>query len=149
MKATYYTLMSRISGLLLALFCVLTAGTLQAADIQPGDTFQECRNCPEMVVLPAGSFMMGSPESEVDRRDNEPLHEVTFAESFAIATTPVTWDMWEACVRDSRCDGVGVESALVVQLDGTEKPDWDWGRGTRPVVGVSWYDAQQFVGWLN
>lgn len=99
-----------ISCHVLVLFCVMAAASLQAADMQPGNTFQECRNCPEMVVIPAGSFMMGSAETEADRRDNEPLHEVNFAQPFAIATTPVTWDMWEACVRDARCDGMGVES---------------------------------------
>jgi formylglycine-generating enzyme required for sulfatase activity len=149
MKPKYFKLKIRIFGHLLALLSVLAIGSLEAADMQPGETFQECRNCPEMVVIPSGSFMMGSPENEAERRENELQHEVTFTESFAIATTPVTWNMWEACVRDARCDGMGVESALLVQLDGTEKPDWDWGRGTRPVVGVSWYDAQQFVGWLN
>ena len=135
-------------NLLLAFIC-LSAGSVYAADMTPGDTFQDCRNCPEMVVIPAGTFMMGSPPEEAERRENEPQHSVTFARPFAIATTPVTWDMWEACVRDGRCDGAGVEAALRIQLDGSENPDWDWGRGDRPVVGVSWYDAQQFVGWLN
>jgi formylglycine-generating enzyme required for sulfatase activity len=62
----------------------------------------------------------------------------------------VTWDQWEACVQDGACDGIAVENAL--RLDREGKPDSnfkDWGRGTRPVVGVSWYDAKAFVGWLN
>ena len=39
--------------------------------LKPGGTFKECRNCPEMVVVPAGSFVMGSPADEPDRRDND------------------------------------------------------------------------------
>ena len=42
-----------------------------------GETFRDCRNCPEMVVLPAGSFVMGSPATEAGRRENEPQHKVT------------------------------------------------------------------------
>jgi len=116
---------------------------------EPSSVFSDCRSCPEMVVIPAGTFLMGSPGNEPERRENEVQHQVTIAQDFAIATTPVTWDMWEACARDARCDGAGVEDALTLQINGTENPDWDWGRGTRPVVGVSWYDAQHFVGWLN
>ena len=48
------------------------------------------------------------------------------------------------------CDGIAIENALRLKNDGTPNPDFvDWGRGTRPVVGVSWYDAQAYVGWLN
>jgi formylglycine-generating enzyme required for sulfatase activity len=117
----------------------------------PGQSFKECRNCPEMMVLPAGTFMMGSPADDPDRRDSERYHEVTLPRPFAIGTTEVTWDQWEACVRDNWCDGVGVEVALRTREDdGSPNPDYkDWGRGTRPVVGVSWFDAQTFVGWLN
>jgi len=115
-----------------------------------GSTFTECRNCPEMIVLPAGRYLMGSPADEPLRRDNEAQMEITFAEPFAIARTPVTWDQWEACVRDDRCDGAAIDIALRSLPNGEPDPDYaDYGRGSRPVVGVSWYDAQKFVGWLN
>ena len=119
--------------------------------LQPGHIFKECRNCPEMIVLPAGKFTMGSPPDEPERRDNEHQHEITFARPFALSRTAVTWDQWEACLRDRWCDGAGVETALKTREDdGQPNPDYkDWGRGTRPVVGVSWFDAQNFVGWLN
>lgn len=120
------------------------------AAAEPGQTFAECRNCPEMIVLPAGSFMLGSPENEPLRRENEPQMRIAFANPFALSATPVTWDQWEACVRDNWCDGAGVEIALTTLPDGEPNPNFsDWGRGTRPVVGVSWYDAQKFVGWVN
>jgi len=117
---------------------------------QPGSTFTECRNCPEMIVLPPGEFTMGSPPDEPLRRESEPQQEIAIPRAFAMSTTAVTWDQWEACVRDGRCDGAGVDAALRTGFDGQPNPDYrDWGRGDRPVVGVSWYDAQAFVGWLN
>jgi formylglycine-generating enzyme required for sulfatase activity len=120
------------------------------APLQPGQTFKECRNCPEMIVLPAGTFTMGSSADDPLRRDNEIQHDITFPRPFALSTTPVTWDQWESCVRDQRCDGRAIEAALATRGNGEPNPDYrDWGRGTRPVVGVSWYDAQAFVGWLN
>ena len=121
-----------------------------AQAIKAGQIFKECRNCPEMVVVPAGSFMMGSPASEPERRDNERHHRISIPKAFAIGKTEVTWDQWEACVRDRWCDGPGVEQALRTNADGTpNKAFVDWGRGSRPVVGLSWFDAQNFVGWLN
>ena len=121
-----------------------------ATPIKPGETFEECRNCPEMVVLAPGSFTMGSPADEADRRESEVQRRVTFSRAFAIAKTEVTWDLWEACVRDRWCDGVGVEQALRTSVDGTpNKAFVDWGRGSRPAIGMSWFDAQNYVGWLN
>ena len=119
--------------------------------VEPGQTFTECRHCPDMLVVPAGRFTMGSPTDEPERRDNERQQQVVFAKAFALSRTAVTWDQWEACVRDRWCDGVAVEIALRTREDdGQPNPDYkDWGRGSRPVVGVSWFDAQNFVGWLN
>jgi formylglycine-generating enzyme required for sulfatase activity len=117
---------------------------------KPGQVIKECRNCPELVVLPAGSFLMGSPPGEPDRRPNEAQRRVTFARPFAMATTPITWDQWEACVRDRWCEGAAIDLALRQGPDGSPKPQYrDYGRGTRPAVGMSWHDAQNFVGWLN
>ncbi len=134
---------------------VATAG-VSAKDAKPssswktGQTFKECRNCPEMIVIPAGTFTMGSPADEPERRDNEHQHMVTIPRPFAVGRTEVTWDQWEACVRDRGCDGIAVEAALRSKENGEPNPDFkDWGRGTRPVVGVSWFDAQTYVGWLN
>lgn len=112
--------------------------------------FQDCAHCPEMVVIPAGSFVMGSPGSEPLRDKDEGQHKVTFARAFALSKYPITWDQWEACARDGMCDGRDVETSLRTGLDGKPVKNYvDHGRGTRPVVGVSWYDAQAFVGWLN
>jgi formylglycine-generating enzyme required for sulfatase activity len=147
--------MSRVGRLLMTCLLLSPWWVFQVAHGQhnparPGETFKECRNCPEMVVLPAGKFMMGSPADEPMRRDNEPQHEISIPGPFAMSATAVTWDQWEACVRDGSCDGIGVETALRTRENGEPNPDYrDWGRGTRPVVGVSWYDAQAFVGWLN
>ena len=147
---------SRIALILVAVLLAVVSGGAQSAHPnartvrKPGETFKECRNCPELVVIPPGSFMMGSPADEPDRRDNERQHRVTIARAYAIGKTEVTWDQWEACVRDRWCDGVGVEHALTTNEDGSlNKSFVDWGRGTRPVVGPSWFDAQIFVGWLN
>ncbi len=100
-------------------------------------TFRECPECPEMVVLPTGTFMMGSPASERGRREREgPQHRRRVME-FAISTTEVTFDMWQACV-----DGGGCRS--------NPRPDDNgWGRDKRPVMNVSWEDAQGYLDWLN
>jgi formylglycine-generating enzyme required for sulfatase activity len=72
-----------------------------------------------MVVVPSGTFMMGSPADEPERRESEPQHRVTFARAFAIGKTEVTWDHWEACVRDRWCDGPAIDVALRTNEDGT------------------------------
>jgi formylglycine-generating enzyme required for sulfatase activity len=137
-----------------ALVCAPT-GQSQSADKtrgaqSPGRTFQQCRNCPEMMVLPAGKVVVGSPADEPLHRENEVQKEITFAHAFAVSRTAVTWNQWEACVRDRWCDGIAIDTALRLDRNGEPNPDYrDYGRGTRPVVGVSWYDAQAFVGWLN
>lgn len=137
---------------LLAAAAALAIHPAQAAGkrVKPGERIKECRNCPELVVLPAGEFMMGSPESEPERDPDEPQHRVTIKRAFAIATTQVTWNQWEACVRDNWCEGAEIDRALRSNPDGSRNPNYkDYGRGTRPAVGMSWYDAQRFVGWLN
>jgi formylglycine-generating enzyme required for sulfatase activity len=146
-------------GLLLAAWAALpmiASGQSPAAadktqpEFSTDQSFRECRNCPEMIVLPAGTFMTGSPADEPLRRDTEVQLQITFARPFALSATPVTWDQWEACVRDGFCDGPGIQVALSTLPNGEPNPNYrDYGRGTRPVVGVSWFDAQNFVGWLN
>ena len=142
--------MVRHMSIAVVVVATLTVAGVLAQQPAPGSTFKDCRNCPEMVVIPPGSFMMGSPADEPERRENERQHNVTIARAYAIGKTEVTWIQWEACVRDRWCDGPGVDLALRTNEDGTPNKTYeDWGRGSRPVVGVSWFDAQNFVGWLN
>jgi formylglycine-generating enzyme required for sulfatase activity len=100
-----------------------------------GRVFRDCPTCPEMVAVPAGEFMMGSPESERGRnKDEGPQRKVTISKPFAVGKFEVTFAQWDACVAESGC---------------THKPgDESWGRGRRPVINVSWDDAKQFVAWL-
>src|SRR5262245_41142786 len=68
--------------------------------LKPGESFRECeKDCPKMIVVPAGEFMMGSPVDEKGRWPNEgPQHRVTIASRFAVSVYDVTFDDWEACV---------------------------------------------------
>lgn len=95
-----------------------------------GDTFRDCSDCPEMVVVPAGSFTMGSA-SEYEN----PTHRVTIGKSFAIGRREVTFDEWDRCVDAGGCKN--------------RPSDRDWGRGDRPAINVSWLDAKAFTTWLS
>ena len=99
----------------------------------PGTTFKDCDVCPEMVVVPAGSFMMGSNTGDADEK---PVHKVTIAKPFAVGKFEVTFAEWDACVADGGCN---------------HKPgDAGWGRGKRPVINVSWDDiTKQYLPWLS
>src|SRR5271169_3446959 len=73
--------------------------------LKPKDIFKECATCPEMVVLPAGRFTMGSPPNETGRSDHEgPQHIVTIAQPFAVGRLAVTVDQFAAFAADTRHD---------------------------------------------
>src|SRR6516225_904503 len=75
---------------------------VQEQALKPQDSFKECDGCPEMVVLPAGAFLLGSPESEADRVDNEgPQHRVTIGRPFALGKFELTVDQFTAFVTET------------------------------------------------
>ena len=87
----------------------------------------------EWATIPAGTFTMGSPATEVNREDNETQHQVTLS-GFKMSKYEVTFEQYDAfCVATKR-----------------EKPaDEGWGRGQRPVINVSWDDASAFATWMK
>ena len=102
----------------------------------PGETFQDCDECPKMVVVPSGAFRMGSSARERGSSDERPLHRVRIDYQFAVGVYEVTFAEWDACADVGGC--------------GNRIPyDEDWGRGNRPVIYVSWEDAQSYVSWLS
>jgi formylglycine-generating enzyme required for sulfatase activity len=97
--------------------------------------FKDCTNCPQMVVIPAGEFTMGSPSSE-PHRGAEAQHRVTIAAAFAVSKFEITFDEWDACVKDGGCGGYRPD-------------DQGWGRGKRPVINISFENAKTYVNWLG
>lgn len=93
------------------------------------------RWCPEMVVLPAGEFMMGSPDKDEYAEDAEkPQHKVKISHRLAVGRYPVTFQEY-----DCFCRAAGYNKA----------DDNGWGRGRRPVINVSWNDAKAYLEWLG
>jgi len=87
----------------------------------------------EFVNIPAGTFTMGSPNSEVDRGTDEQQHQVTLS-AFKMSKNEITFAQYDAF-----CDATG-----------RSKPsDEGWGRGNRPVINVTWYDAKAFADWMG
>ncbi|WP_367154780.1 formylglycine-generating enzyme family protein [Methylomonas sp. HYX-M1] len=77
---------------------------------------------PKMTFIPPGSFVMGQD------------HSVTLAKPFLLACYPVTFAEYDA---------------FAVQTGRRKPDDWGWGRGARPVIGVTWQDAQAYCEWLS
>lgn len=124
--------------LLTCLACLGLCGcaTVAAPPLAVGERFQDCPTCPQMVVVPAGSFTMGSPPDELGRRDDEgPQRTVTIARPFAVGVYEVTVAEWNACVADGACRA----SSRVREGDLRRVA----------VRGVSWHDAQLYVEWLS
>jgi len=102
----------------------------------PGREFRDCDVCPTMVSLPTGNANLGATEDERHARPNEkPQRPVTFTDLFAIGVNEVTFAQWGACVAGGGC---------------TSRPsDNGWGGGQRPVINVTWGDAQAYTTWLS
>lgn len=90
---------------------------------------------PEMVRVPPGEFMMGSPENEPGRRDDEgPQHRVRVS-AFELGKYPLTFAEWDAAIA---------AGATLYRPD-----DNGWGRDRHPVINVTWEDTQAYIAWLN
>ena len=112
-------------------------GTLPPADPYPPLV-------PEMVSIPAGTFTMGCKDGRdnvegVDKCESataeQPTHKVSI-NAFQMGKTEVTFAEWDVCVADGVCPKI-------------DNQDAGWGRGNRPVINVSWDDAQTYIAWLN
>ena len=111
-----------------------------AAERAPGTAFRDALRSggtgPEMVVISAGRFRMGCVSGLNCYGDEKPVHEVSIPRAFALSAHEVTFAQWDACAAAGGCNGY--------------RPDDEgWGRGDRPVIHVSWEDAQSYVSWLS
>jgi formylglycine-generating enzyme required for sulfatase activity len=107
-----------------------------ARSVSPLDVFRDRlkdgSEGPAMIALPGGCFEMGSPGGEPGREDDERQHEVC-VDPFAIGRTEVTFDEYDR----------------FAEATGRAKPGDVWGRGARPVIYVSWSDANAYADWLS
>jgi len=132
--------MKILANLAVATLFAVVSASAQSEDAPgraAGEKFRDCDACPEMAVVPAGEFMMGSPSSEEGRDDDEgPVRRVRIGK-FAVGVYEVTFAEWDACVAAGGCGGY--------------RPEYEgwWGRGRRPVIHVSWEDARSYVEWLS
>lgn len=99
--------------------------------------FKDLDVSPEMVVAPAGSFIMGAADDEIgiNPRSERPAHRVTIARPFAIGRFTVTFDEWDAAAERGGVRHLADHKG--------------WGRGRRPAYPLSWEDGQAYVSWLS
>jgi formylglycine-generating enzyme required for sulfatase activity len=140
-----------------------TAPAVAASEREPGTVFRDCSDCPEMVVVPAGKFTMGSPASErswavshgasvESVTDESPQHSVSLR-SFALGKYDVTRREYAAFVRKTGYpagDGCGHDGEKWNKQMGVTWQNPGFSQTERdPVVCVSWQDARAYVSWLN
>jgi formylglycine-generating enzyme required for sulfatase activity len=116
--------------ILMALLAVMSgsaAAEKAGAEMTPGNVFRDCADCPVMVIIPAGSFEMGSNGSSLD---DMPLHHVTINHSFALGRTEITQEQWRSMMGDSPSDSKNCGDDCAVE-------------------SVSWSYIQEFIQKLN
>ncbi len=119
-------------ALLLLLILTPAQGAAGAAEKKPGQVFRDCAECPEMVVVPAGRFIMGTDGRHKHER---PAHPVAVERPFAIGVYEITFDEWRACLEDGGCPRM--------------PDDHNWGMGRRPVINITWHDTLPYLDWLS
>jgi len=137
---------------------VLQAGCRSApAALAPGAQFRDCaEDCPSMIVIPAGRFLMGSPPTEPGRFDDEgPQHRVAISRPFAVSRAPISRGEYERFVRASHHQGKEACSSMNDEGRWIEIPGLSWRSpgfeqtDNHPVVCVSWDDATAYARWLS
>ena len=141
--------------LIIAMSCFILIGRAQK---NPGTVFRDCSSCPEMVVIPAGSFMMGSPETETGRDSSEgPQRKVSVKGFLRWASFHITRGQWEIFVKASNravaagCAWSGLPGAKPWQMNSAAS----WQKlgfpqdNTHPAVCISWSDALDYLAWLS
>ncbi len=124
-------------------------------DLKPGEAFKECDNCPEMVVIPTGEFVMGSSSGEPGHeRDEAPTRKVTVAKRIAVARYAVTVDEFDTFVTVAAYRPP--PGCRVFEAGGwREKPELSFRNpgfeqtGTHPVVCINWHDAKAYTDWMS
>lgn len=140
-----------IYSLFLTVYLIFSVGAQAQINTIP---FSDCNDCPQMVVIPAGTFVMGSPETEPKRdADESPQHAVTLAAPFAVSRHEITRGQYAAFVQDTGqptgpdCR-VWVKDAWVV-VEGKSWQDPHFPQtDAHPVTCISWYDARAYTEWL-
>jgi len=132
-----------------------SAQPLSAAEecaLKPKDVFKECEQCPDMVVVPDGSFTMGSPTSEAGRKDSEgPQHSVRIVKPFAVGKFHVTVDQFAAFVLET---GYDASKCWTFEQGGKIREERSWRNpgfaqaGSHPAVCLNWLDTKAYVVWL-
>ncbi len=127
----------------------------EAAELEPGRVFRDCPSCPEMVVVPAGTFSMGSPTSEEGRFSTEgPVRRVTIAEPFAVGKYEVTRGEFSRFV-EATGHSTGDSCRTLEGGEWEDRRDHGWRNpgyrqdGRHPVACVNWDDAKAYARWLS
>ena len=145
------------SGLAAAQSCPgvrIDTGTQEPRCIQPGsgEVFKDCPDCPELVAVPAGDFMMGAAAGEVASSQPEDQVRVSIVKPFAVGRFAVTRGEFAAFVAAT---GRRVEGVCYRRGEHGKNPQHDWRSpgfaqdDRHPVVCVSWHDAKAYVAWLS
>jgi formylglycine-generating enzyme required for sulfatase activity len=145
-------------GLLIAAIIISISISAQNT-FKPGQTFRDCSNCPEMIVIPGGTFTMGSPENEPRRNPIELTERKVTIRQFAAGKFDVTVEEWAAFTAETNrptvqgCSWSGFKDGTLKQWESNPKASWKdpgFTQGNNyPVVCVSWYDVQDYIKWLS
>ena len=108
----------------------------QEKALAPRSNFQECSDCPPMVVVPRGQYQRGAdlPDKALAKRQL-PVTQVMIASEFAVSETEITFAQWDVCARYGGCT--------------SQISEGEWGRGDQPLINITWHDAQQYAAWLS
>lgn len=159
--------MCNLFGLIMATFCLMwmpahaqaakhgkTAKAAKSAQVpKAGDIFRDCPSCPEMIVIPSGSFDMGSPGSEAGRsKDEGPVHRVNVA-TFAMGKTEITRGQFAAFVAETGYSAGDKCSTLEKGKFEARNGDWlklRYGQeDNHPIGCINWTDAKAYAGWIS
>ena len=116
---------------------MLSVASAGQVELKPGQVFRDRLKSgadgPEMVVTPAGKFRMGDIQ-DTGRKSEQPVHEVYIGKHFAMSRYEVTFEQYDEFAKAT----------------GRKLPnDRGWGRGSWPVIYVSWEDARNYAAWLS